>query len=109
MSIYIIVDSQELDYYCSARFEEENEMAIDYVTSRQDYYKFFEQYKKEEIYVDRCNTVAQFSKFINILMKNGYKCKGGCNIACDGATRLMQTMIKENSNISYDMSNFLKS
>ena len=112
MSIYIIVDSDELEFYCMERFGIENEVVSDYLSNREDYYKFFEQFKKEEIIDIYCHiTPTIFSKYINILMINGYKCKGGCNITMDdnNKIRLMQTMIKENSNILYDMSNFLKS
>ena len=102
MCNYIIVDSQELEYYCSERFHHE-------LTKREDYYNFFEQYKIEELcYMDKNGyediffniSSAIFSKYINILMKRGYKCEGGCNITMDdnNKIRLMQTMITENSN-----------
>jgi hypothetical protein len=72
MCNYIIVDSQELENYCSERFHK------DELTKREDYYNFFEQYKIEELcYMDKNGyeiiffniSSAIFSKYINILMK----------------------------------------
>ena len=48
MCNYIIVDSQELENYCSERFH------LYELTKREDYYNFFEQYKIEELcYMDK--------------------------------------------------------
>ena len=68
MSIYIIVDSDELEFYCMERFGIENEVVSDYLSNREDYYKFFEQFKKEEIIDIYCHiTPTIFSKYISTI------------------------------------------